>query len=172
MHFLALILAALVTVSPGETSSGAAAGEIAAVRLKSTSSTELELSMIESYTEFTNVYDEVVTYEPAFALTYTNYDGQAAISTNVLGYVDYDYFRTEGGVSKIIAGPTRFDLAITNLVEVGEAPATTVTVTNSIISATVDGITTLNPTNVWWFGGGSFLLTPEDASAQADIIIK
>ena len=167
-----LILAALVTVSPGETPSGAAAGEIAAVRLKATSSTELELSMIESFTQFTNVYDEVVTYEPAFALTYTNYDGQAAISTNVLGYLDYDYFRTDSGASKIIAGPTRFDLAVTNLVEVGEAPATTVTVTNAIISATVDGITTLNPTNVWWFGGGSFLLTPADASAQADILIK
>lgn len=172
MHFCALILAALVTVSPGETPSGAAAGEIAAVRFKSTSSTELELSMIESFTEFTNVYDEVVTYEPAFALTYTNYDGQAAISTNVLGYVDYDDFKTESGVSKIIAGPTRFDLAVTNLVQVGEAPGPTVTATNSIISATVDGITTLSPTNVWWFGGGSFLLTPEDASAQADIIIK
>lgn len=84
-----LILAALVTVSPGETPSGAAAGEIAAVRL----------------------------------------------------------------------------------VAVGEAPGPTVTATNTILSATVNGITTLSPTNVWWFGG-SFLLTPADASAQADIIVK
>ena len=172
MHIFALILAAVVTVSPGETPSGAAAGEIAAVRLKSTSSADLELSMIETFTQFTNVYDEVVSYEPAFALTYTNFNGEAAISTNVLGRVDYDFFRTDAGVSKIIAGPTRFDLAVTNVVKVGEAPGPSVSVTNSIITATVDGITTLNPTNVWWFGGGTFLLTPDDASAQADILIK
>lgn len=165
-----LILAALVTVSPGETPSGAAAGEIAAVRLAATSSTALELSKIETFTQFTNVLAEAIHYETAFALTYTNFDGQAAISTNVLKYVDYDYFKTNG-VSKIIAGPTRFDLPITNVVAVGEAPGPTVTVTNAIISATVNGITTLSPTNVWWFGG-SFLLTPADASAQADIIIK
>lgn len=165
-----LILAALVTVSPGETPSGAAAGEIAAVRLAATSSTALELSKIETFTQFTNVYAEAIHYETAFALTYTNFDGEAAIETNVLRYVDYDYFKTNG-VSKIIAGPVRFDLPVTNIVAVGEAPGETVTVTNSILSATVDGFTTLNPTNVWWFGG-SFLLTPEDASAQADIIIK
>ena len=165
-----LILAALVTVSPGETPSGAAAGEIAAVRLAATSSTALELSKIETFTQFTNVYAEAIHYETAFALTYTNFDGEAAIETNVLRYVDYDYFKTNG-VSKIIAGPVRFDLPVTNIVAVGEAPGETVTVTNSILSATVDGFTTLSPTNVWWFGG-SFLLTPADASAQADIIIK
>lgn len=170
MHFCALILAALVTVAPGETPSGAAAGEIAAVRLSSPTSTAIELSKIETFTEFTNVYADVVHFETAFALTYTNFDGEAAIETNVLKYVDFDYFKTNG-VSKIIDGPVRFDLPVTNSVAVGEAPGETVTVTNSIISETVQGIETFAITNLWWFGG-SWLLTPDDAAIQADVLIK
>ena len=165
-----LILAALVTVAPGETPSGAAAGEIAAVRLASPTSTAIELKTVETFSQFTNVYAETIHYETAFALTYTNFDGEAAIETNVLKYVDYDYFKTNG-VSKIIAGPVRFDLPVTNIVAVGEAPGETVTVTNTILSETVQGIETFAITNRWWFGG-AWLLTPDDAAIQADILIK
>lgn len=166
-----LILAALVAVAPGENPSGAAAGEIAAVRLAATSSTALTLSKIESFATYTNTYEDVVYYETAYAISYTNFDGQAAISTNVIGYVDYDYFKTNG-VSKILTGPTRFDLPITNSVQTGEAVASLVTATNEILSATVNGFSVIAPTNAWWFGGGSFLLTPADAPASASIIIK
>lgn len=166
-----LILAALVAVSPGENPSGAAAGEIAAVRLAATSSTALTLSKIETFETYTNIYADVISHETAYAITYTNFDGQAAISTNVVGYVDYDEFKTNG-VSKIIAGPTRFDLPITNAVVSGEAVASSIVATNAILSATVNGFTVISPTNAWWFGGGSFLLTPADAPASASIIIR
>ena len=171
MHFCALILAALVAVAPGENPSGAAAGEIAAVRLAATSSTNLTLSTVETFATYTNTYADVVSYETAYAITYTNFDGEASISTNVIGYVDYAYFQTNG-VSKILTGPTRFDLPITNAVQTGEALAAFVTATNDIITATVNGFEVYTPTNLWWFGGGSFLLTPADAPASASIIIR
>ena len=45
------------------------------------------------------------------------------------------------------------------------------TVTNTILSETVQGIETFAITNRWWFGG-AWLLTPDDAAIQADILIK
>ena len=51
------------------------------------------------------------------------------------GYVDYDYFKTNG-VSKIIQGPVRFDMPITNTVVTGQAISGFYAATNDIGSVT------------------------------------
>ena len=115
---LSTILAALLTLQPGYNNTGAA-GEVVAVSAATSNATAtVAIKSVNTLTTYTNTTAQVVTFETAYALTYTNYDGAAAIATNVLGYVDYDYFKTNG-VSKIIKGPVRFDLPTTNTVVTG-----------------------------------------------------
>ncbi|MBQ1428842.1 MAG: hypothetical protein IIZ06_04160, partial [Kiritimatiellae bacterium] len=97
---------------------------------------------------------------------FTNYDGAAAIATNVLGYVDYDYFKTNG-VSKIIQGPVRFDLPTTNTVVTGQAISGYYAATNDIGSVTTSAhFGQAAITNKVLFGGG-VLVT---GAADGDII--
>lgn len=133
-----LLLAALLTLYPGYNNPGAA-GEVVAVEAATSNATAtVVLKTVSALTVYTNATAKVVGFETAYALTYTNYDGEAAIATNVLRYVDYDYFRTNG-VTKIIAGPTRFDLAVTNDVVTGQLPAATYVATNDLATVTTSG---------------------------------
>lgn len=134
-----IILAALLSLTPGYNNPGAA-GEVVAVETATSNATaSVQVKSVSTYTTYTNAVAEVVTYEPAWALTYTNYDGSAAVSTNVLGRVNYDDFVTTNGVSKIIAGPTRFDMALTNEVVLATLPAETFFATNDLASVTSAG---------------------------------
>ena len=159
------ILAALLTLQPGYNNPGAA-GEVVAIEAATTNATAtIAIKSVQSITAYTNATAQVVNFETAYALTYTNYDGAAAISTNVIGYVDYDYFKTNG-VSKIISGPTRFDMPITNTVIVATLPAATYAKTNDLATVTTSAHFGNVTTNAFLFGDG-ILVT---GGAEGDII--
>lgn len=160
-----IILAAMLTLNPGFNNVGVA-GEVVAIEAATSNATAtVEVAAVNSLTLYTNVTEQVVSYDTAYALTYTNFDGEASIATNVLGYVDYDYFKTNG-VSKIIAGPTRFDMPITNTVVKASVAAETYAVTNTIATVTTSAHFGQATTNAYIFGGGLYVT----GAGEGDII--
>ena len=159
-----IILAALLTLNPGYNNPGVA-GEVVAIEAATTNATAtIAIKSVQSITAYTNATAQVVNFETAYALTYTNYDGSAAISTNVIGYVDYDYFKTNG-VSKIISGPTRFDLPITNTVIVATLPAATYAKTNDLATVTTSAHFGNVTTNAFLFGDGILVTGAADGDS-------
>ena len=151
-----ILLAALLTLNPGYNNPGVA-GEVVAIEAATTNATAtIAIKSVQSITAYTNATAQVVNFETAYALTYTNFDGSAAISTNVIGWVDYDYFKTNG-VSKIISGPTRFDMPITNTVIVATLPAATYAQTNDLATVTTSAHFGNVTTNAFLFGDGIFV---------------
>lgn len=165
-----LILAALLTLQPGYNNPGVA-GEVVAIEAATTNATAtIAIKSVQSITAYTNATAQVVNFETAYALTYTNYDGSAAISTNVIGYVDYDYFKTNG-VSKIISGPTRFDMPITNTVITATVPAATYAKTNDLATVTTSAHFGNVTTNAFLFGDG-ILVTGAAEGDSIKVLLK
>lgn len=159
------ILAALLQLAPGYNNAGRA-GEVVAVQAATASATAtVQVKAVDALTVYTNTTAQVVSFETAYALVYTNFDGNAAIETNILKYVDYDYFKTNG-VSKIISGPTRFDMPITNTVITGRAPSAFYAVTNDLATVTTSGHFGSTVTNGFLFGGGILV----EGAAEGDTI--
>ena len=159
------ILAALIQLAPGYNNAGRA-GEVVAVQAATASATAtVQVKAVDALTVYTNTTAQVVSFETAYALVYTNFDGNAAIETNVMRYVDYDYFKTNG-VSKIISGPTRFDMPITNTVITGRAPSAFYAVTNDLATVTTSGHFGSVTTNGCIFGGGILV----EGAAEGDTI--
>lgn len=165
-----ILLAALFTLQPGYNNLGIA-GEVVAVEAATSNAAEtVTLKAVSEYTIYTNATEEVVRYEPAWALTYTNFDGEAAIETNVVGYLDYNDFKTNG-VSKILTGPTRFDLPITNEVVVATIASDTFAVTNDIAELTTADHFGSVATNAFLFGGAVIVDGITDAG-QVKIVVR
>lgn len=160
------ILAALLTLAPGYNNTGAA-GEVVAVSAATSNATAtVAVKSINTLTTYTNTTAQVVTFEDAWRVVYTNFDGNASITTNVVGYLDYDAFTTNG-VTKLIGDPVRFDLPTTNTVVTGQAISGFYAATNDIGTITTSahfGQTAI--TNKVLFGGG-VLVT---GAADGDII--
>lgn len=163
---LSPILAALLTLAPGYNNTGAA-GEVVAVSAATSNATAtVAIKSVNALTTYTNTTAQVVTYNPAWRVVYTNFDGSAAITTNVVGYLDYDAFKTNG-VSKIIGDPARFDLPTTNTVVTGKAISGFYAATNDLASVTTSAhFGQAAITNKVLLGGG-ILVT---GAAEGDII--
>ena len=163
---LSTILAALLTLAPGYNNTGAA-GEVVAVSAATSNATAtVAIKSVDALTTYTNTTAQVVTFEAAWRVVYTNFDGEAAITTNVVGYLDWDAFKTNG-VSKIISDPVRFDLPTTNTVVTGQAISGYYAATNDIGTVTTSAhFGQAAITNKVLFGGG-VLVT---GAADGDII--
>lgn len=165
-----ILLAALLTLNPGYNNPGAA-GEVVAIEAATTNATAtIAIKSVQSITAYTNATAQVINFETAYALTYTNYDGSAAIETNVIGWVDYDAFKTNG-VSKIISGPTRFDMPITNTVITATLPAATYAKTNDLATVTTSAHFGNVTTNAFLFGDG-ILVTGAAEGDQIKVLLK
>ena len=164
---LSTILAALLTLQPGYNNTGAA-GEVVAVSAATSNATAtVAIKSVESLTTYTNTTAQVVTFEAAWKVVYTNFDGSAAITTNVVGYLDWDAFKATNGVQRIINDPVRFDMPITNTVVTGSAISGYYAATNDIGSVTTAAhFGQAAITNKVLFGGG-VLVT---GAADGDII--
>lgn len=156
-----IILAAMLTLTGGYNNAGVS-GEVVAIEAATSNATAtVEVRAVSSYTVYTNATAEVVSYEPAWAVTYTNFDGEASIETNVVGRIDYSAFQTNG-VSKIIGEPQRFDMPFTNVVVTARVAAETYTATNTIATVTTSGHFGTTVTNAFLFGGGIYVGGAED----------
>lgn len=166
-----IILAALLALQPGYNNPGVA-GEVVAIEAATSNATAtVALKSVQSFTTYTNATAQVVNFETAYALTYTNYDGAAAISTNVIGYVNYADFKTTNGVNKIISGPTRFDMPITNTVITATVPAATYAKTNDLASVTISSHFGSVVTNGYLFGDG-ILVTGAAPGDQIKVLLR
>ena len=156
--------AALLSLSPGYNNPGVSGEVVAIEAATSNAAATVALKTVATFTTYTNATAKVIRYETAYALTYTNYDGSAAISTNVIGFVDYNAFQTNGA-SKIVAGPVRFDLPITNTVITARLPAATYAKTNDIASVTTSGHFGSVTTNAYLFGDGIIVTGASDGDS-------
>ena len=171
MNVLAIFAAALLQLGGGYNNAGVA-GEVAAINAATSNATAtVTVKSVESLTLYTNATQQVVTYEPAWRVTYTNYDGAASISTNVLGYLDWEAFKSTNGVQRIIGEPVRFDMAITNTVIVGQVAAQTFAKTNTLATVTTSGHFGTVSTNAFLFGGG-ILVDGAEPTDKINILIK
>ena len=166
-----IILAALLTLNPGYNNPGVA-GEVVAIEAATTNATAtIAIKSVQSITAYTNATAQVVNFETAYSLTYTNYDGSASIKTNVIGYVDYADFKTTNGVNKIISGPTRFDLPITNTIVTATLPAATYARTNDLATLTTSAHFGSVITNAFVFGD-AILVTGAAEGDSIKILIR
>lgn len=160
-----ILLAALLALNPGHNNPGVA-GEVVAIEAASTNATAtIGIKSVQTVTAYSNITEKVIKYETAYAITYTNYDGAAAISTNVIGYVDYSAFQTTNGVNKITKGPTRFDMPVTNEVIVATVPAATYEKTNDIATVTISSHFGSVVTNGYLFGDGILVTGAADGDS-------
>lgn len=160
-----IILAAMLTLTGGYNNAGVS-GEVVAIEAATSNATAtVEVKSVSSYTVYTNATAEVVSYEPAWAVTYTNFDGEASIETNVVGRIDYSAFQTNG-VSKIIGEPQKFDMPFTNVVVTAQVAAETYAVTNTIATVTTSAHFGQATTNAYIFGGGLYVT----GAGEGDII--
>lgn len=165
-----IILAALLALNPGYNNPGVA-GEVVAIEAATTNATAtIDIKSVQSITAYTNATAQVINFETAYAITYTNFDGSASIATNVIGYVDYDAFKTNG-VSKIVKGPTRFDMPITNTVITATLPAATYAKTNDLATVTTSAHFGSVTTNAFLFGD-SILVTGAADGDSIKVLIK
>ena len=162
--------AALLSLSPGYNNPGASGEVVAIEAATSNAAATVALKTVQTFTVYTNATAQSISYETAYALTYTNFDGSAAISTNVIGYVDYSAFRTNG-VSKILTGPTRFDLPITNTVVVASIAAATYTKTNDLASVTTSDHFGSATTNAFLLGD-AILVTGATDGDSIKVLVK
>lgn len=170
MNTLAILAATLLQLGSGYNEVGVA-GEVCAVQAATSNATaSVTIKAIDVLTVYTNLTQKVVSFEPAWALTYTNFDGEASVSTNVVGRLDLGYFSTNG-VTKIIAGPTRFDMPTTNEVFVAKVEAETWYNTNTIATLTCAEHFGSVSTNAYLFGGG-LLVEGADEGDKINILIK
>ena len=166
-----ILLAALLTLNPGYNNPGVA-GEVVAIEAATTNATAtIAIKSVQSVTAYSNITAQVVNFETAYAITYTNYDGAAAIATNVIGYVNYADFKTTNGVNKIISGPTRFDMPITNTVIVATLPAATYAKTNDLATVTTSAHFGNVTTNAFLFGDG-ILVTGAAEGDTIKVLVK
>lgn len=160
---ISTILAALLTLAPGYNNTGAA-GEVVAVSAATSDATAtVAIKSVDSLTTYTNLTAQVVTFEPAWKVVYTNFDGSAAITTNVVGYLDWDAFKSTNGIQRIIKDPVRFDLPTTNTVVTGSAISGFYAATNDIGSVTTSGhFGQAAITNKFFLGGGILVTGAKD----------
>ena len=166
-----IILASLLSLFGGLNNAAESGEIVAASAATSNEVATVEIQSIDTYTLFTNVTAEVISYDNAWALSYTNFDGEAAIATNVVGYLDFDYFATNG-VSKIVDGPTFFTLVTTNTVVSGRAPSEVFTQTNTLATIeTTNHFGSAVITNAYLFGGPIYI-SGADENDEIKLIIK
>ena len=147
------ILAALLTLFPGENAAPSEYGQVAAIEATTqAASATVTVSAVSTAETWTNVTKEVVTDHRRYDFVITNWDGNVSIATNVLDTFSYSDWML--GPTNMIVGPVRpSTVPVTNTVVAGKALAVRYVVTNSIGSVSVSShFGTATPENKFFFG--------------------
>ena len=80
---LSIILAALLPLAPGYNNTGAAGEVVAASAATSNATATVAIKSVNTLTTYTNTTAQVVTYEDAWRVVYTNFDGNASIEAKI-----------------------------------------------------------------------------------------
>lgn len=163
----AIILAALLTLAPGDNPAPEAYGQVAAVQATTqAASASVTVSAVSLAQTWTNVYEDVVSAHRRYDFTITNWDGNASIATNTLDVFNYADWML--GPTNMIVGPVvPSDVLMTNTVATGKALAAQYFVTNTLATVSASGhYGTATPDAAFVFGG-TLVVT---GAADGDII--
>ena len=147
------ILAALLTLFPGENAVPSEHGQVAAIEATTQSaSATITVSAVSTAQTWTNVLQEVVTDHIRYDFAITNWDGNASIATNTLDTFSYSDWML--GTTNMIVGPVRpSTVPVTNTVVAGKAIAASYVVTNTLGTVAVSShFGTATPENKFFFG--------------------
>lgn len=169
----AAALADVFALKPGLNSLAAARGELAAADAVTTNaSASIAVKSVRTVYAYTNAYAEVTTAHEVFSFTYTNYDGNAAISTNVWDSFSYDDWKTNG-VSKIIGNVAVSTTNTVSTVPDGRRISETFVVTNDLVTISASGhYGSASPESTTYVLGGQYLVTGASDDDVITIFIK
>lgn len=172
----ALALGALADVfalKPGLSANSAAVGKLVfADAISTNASATVAIKGIKTVYSYTNAFKNVTTPHEVYTFTYTNYDGNAAITTNVwdsFSYADW----TTNGVSKIIGNVAVSTTNTTETVPDGRRVAATFAKTNDLASISVSGhYGSTAPESAVYVTGGQYLVTGASDDDSVTIILE
>ena len=131
----AAALADVWALKPGLNSLAAARGEFACADAVTTNATaSIAVKSVRTVYAYTNAYKNVTTSHEVYSFTITNFDGNAAIATNVWDSFSYDDWLWTNGVSKIVGPVTPSMTNVTETVQDGRALVASWTITNDLVT--------------------------------------
>lgn len=166
-------LADVFALKPGLNSIAAARGQLAAVEaLTTNASATVAVKSVRTVYAYTNAFAEVTTTHEVFSFVYTNFDGNAAIATNVWDSFSYDDWQTNG-VSMIVGPVTPSTTNVTETVPDGRRVSQTFMVTNDLATVTASGHYGIaSPESATYVLGGEYLVTGASGDDAITIYIK
>ena len=172
-----LCAAALADVwapKPGLNSLAAARGEFACADAVTTNATaSIAVKSVRTVYAYTNAYKNVTTSHEVYSFTITNFDGNAAIATNVWDSFSYDDWLWTNGVSKIVGPVTPSSTNVTETVPDGRRVSGTFVVTNDLVTISAsDHYGLAAPESTTYVLGGQYLVTGASADDSITIYIK
>ena len=167
-------LADVFALKPGLNSLAAARGELAAADAVTTNaSATIAVKSVRTVYAYTNAFAEVTTQHEVFSFVYTNYDGNAAIATNVWDSFSYDDWLWTNGVSMIVGPVTPSTTNVTETVPDGRRISETFIVTNDLLTITAsDHYGIAAPESTTYVLGGQYLVTGSGEDDVVTIYIK
>lgn len=169
----AAALADVFALKPGLNSLAAARGEFAAADAVTTNaSATISVQSVRTVYAYTNAFVDVTTTHEVFSFVYTNFDGNAAIQTNVWDSFSYDDWKTNG-VSMIVGPVTPSTTNVTETVPDGRRISEAFTVTNDLVTITASGhYGSASPESTTYVLGGQYLVTGSGEDDVVTIYIK
>ncbi len=169
----AAALADVFALKPGLNSIAAARGELAAADAVTTNaSASIAVKSVRTVYAYTNAFVDVTTEHEVFSFTITNFDGNAAIATNVWDTFSYDDWTTNG-VSMIVGPVTPSTTNVTETVPDGRRISETFVVTNDLLTITAsDHYGIAAPETTTYVLGGQYLVTGSGEDDVVTILIK
>lgn len=166
-------LADVFALKPGLNSIAAAKGQLTAVEaLTTNASATVAVKSVRTVYAYTNAFAEVTKRHEIFSFAYTNFDGNAAITTNVWDTFDYDDWTTNG-VSKIVGPVSTSVTNVTETVPDGRRVSQTFVVTNDLATVTASGHYGIaSPESATYVLGGEYLVTGSGEDDVVTILIK
>ena len=161
-------LADVFALKPGLNSLAAARGELAAADAVTTNaSASIAVKSVRTVYAYTNAFVDVTSTHEVFSFVYTNFDGNASISTNVWDSFSYDDWMTNG-VSMIVGPVTPSTTNVTETVPDGRRISEVFTVTNDLVTITASGhYGSASPESTTYVLGGQYLVT---GSGEDDVV--
>lgn len=166
-------LADVFALRAGLNSLAAARGELAAADAVTTNaSASIAVKSVRTVYAYTNAFADVTTTHEVFSFVYTNYDGNAAIQTNVWDSFSYDDWMTNG-VSMIIGNVAVSTTNTVSTVPDGRRISDTFVVTNDLVTISASGHYGIaSPESTTYVLGGQYLVTGAGEDDVITIYIK
>lgn len=170
----AVALAEVFALRPGINAVPAARGQFLAADAATTNaSATVTIKALRNVASYTNTYKTVTTPHEVFSFTYTNFDGNASIATNVWDSFSYSDWVWTNGASKIVGPVTPSMTNVTETVQDGRALVAFWTVTNDLVTISASGhYGSASPETTTFVFTGDYLVGGASEDDSIFIIVK